>query len=66
MKGDIIKVMKKEIKKEEDIKKIRPDIMKQAHKMVPIHVFHNQEIDRWIVLMDCKSCQRMHIFYPFN
>lgn len=36
------------------------------HKLTPLHIFHNEEIDRWVVLMSCRSCERMHVFYPFK
>ena len=35
------------------------------HRMTPLHLFHNENIDRWIVLMRCNSCNgKIHIFYP--
>ena len=35
------------------------------HRMIPLHLFHNENIDRWIVLMRCNSCNgQVHIFYP--
>ncbi len=54
--------------KKEKIKDIRVSEKRDGsvpHRMIPIHVFHNEQIDRWVVLMDCKDCTKMHIFYPF-
>ena len=47
-------------------KKIKKTIKQKIHKLKPIHLFHNEIIDRWVVLMNCGTCKKIHIFYPFN
>ena len=41
-------------------------VVAKEHKMFPLHLFHNEAIDRWVVLMECKSCVKLHVFYPFS
>jgi len=55
----------KKIKPNSEYKKNHP-LGHLTHKMKPVHVFHNQQIDRWVVLMDCANCKKMHVFYPFK
>ena len=61
---------KKVIQKKKIIQKLFIKIMPKragvVHKLRPLHLFHNEEIDRWIVLMDCATCKAHHVFYPMN
>lgn len=35
-----------------------------VHRFFPIDIFHNESIDRWVVVMGCATCGTQHIFYP--
>lgn len=37
-----------------------------SHKLLPLHIFHNEQIDRWIVLMECQRCEKIIVFYPWE
>ena len=52
--------MPKKLKKEKKCAELK------THKLIPIHLFENKGIDRWIILTTCGRCAGRFVFTPMD